>query len=106
MGIWPAYADVATVASRDMYGVEVVITPQATGVPETIQMPFDRRWIEAGSAADSPGSDLASVLDVRLLDMTVAPAQDDPLTVNGIAYVIDDVQATGNGDAKLFLKRA
>jgi hypothetical protein len=101
---WAAYADAANVTVRDFYGVAVVYTPKSTLVAESIRMPLDRRWIEAGSA-ESPGTDLASVLDIRLADLSVAPLQGDTLTVDSIGFRVEDVQTTGNGDAKLILKR-
>jgi len=85
-------ADLANVAARDTFGQSVSYTPAATGIAESITAPFDAAHEVMSLDAEQPISSTAPVIDVRLADLSVAPAQGDLCTVGGTDYEVTDVQ--------------
>ena len=100
---WDSIADLATVACRDLYGSTATYTPISTGVAETLVAVLDR----LPESVPVPGDDALSTqlprLDVRLADLTVAPARGDTVAVGGSTWEVHDVRLDGRGSALLGL---
>ena len=102
MSTWLELADMAIVASRDVFGVAATFTPVSTGVAETLVAVHDSAHLEL-SFSEHIQSASRPMVDVRIDDLTVTPIQGDAVTVAGVGFVISDVQLDGHGAAKLFL---
>jgi hypothetical protein len=102
MTAWLELADLAIEATRNVFGVEAVITPAATGIAETLTVIHDSSHTEL-TFAEHLQSASRPMIDIRLNDLTVTPLQGDVVVVDGTGYAITDVQPDGQGAAKLFL---
>lgn len=102
---WATLADRAITACRDLYGTSVTYTPVSTGVDESIAGILDESWESVDAGGEVPQNALLPVLDLRLADLSVAPAQGDSLVVDGVSYSVIDVQIDGQGGCKLPLHR-
>lgn len=100
---WDDMADVVNVAVRNTFGQAVTYTPQSTGVPESIVAPFDNAYDDVQIEGGTTQVATRPVLELRLADLSVAPAADDAVTVDGVDYEVTEVRLGGNGDAKAFL---
>lgn len=103
---WQGALTNMTAVVRDAFGRTVTYTPASTGTPETITAILDTRWMELAGAGDAPQSAQVTTLTVRTPDLSVYPAQGDTLTVGGVSYRVEDVQADGGLMPLLILGRA
>jgi hypothetical protein len=87
-------------------GRAVIYTPASTGVPETVQGMFrEAHEFEFANAQGVMETSVAPVVRIVEADLSVAMEQDDTLTVDGVAYAVDDVQTSGVGISLLLLSR-
>jgi len=104
---WLEVADQANraVTSPTAFGRTIAYTHTATGLTETITAPLDTVWVEV-SGGEGSQSGVATYLDVRLDDLTTAPAAGnapDTLVYGGTTYRVRDVKPDGDGMAELDL---
>lgn len=98
---WEALANATNVAVVAVFGEAVTYTPAATGVPETLQAPFDRAHERLEFAGELQTVVTRPVLDLKLDLLSVAPAVGDLFSVRGVAYQVREVQKNGHGAVKL-----
>ena len=67
---------------------------------------FDERGLEVSPEGGILVRTGNPQLGVRLSDLAKAPEQGDDVTVNGVAYLVTDVNPDGEGGALLDLRRA
>ncbi len=95
------------VTSDTTFGRAIAYTHTASGLTESITAPLDTVWLEY-SGGEGAQSGTATVLDVRLSDLSAAPVAGDPddadtLVYDGTSYRVKDVQTDGDGMAALEL---
>ena len=98
--------DLATVGTTGILGEPVSYTPQSTGVPEAISCKFTPLYEEMTIAGGIPHSAARPMIYVRHADLTVAPLQDDAVTVRSLIYQVTDVRPGGHGSSRVFLVRS
>lgn len=99
-------ADLAIRAVRDTFGEAVSYTPASTGVPESIVAPFDDLPVDLtlqGLSVEDSAS--GPKLDVRVADLSVAPARGDTCTIRGVDFEVVEAEPSSRGCCKLYLHR-
>jgi hypothetical protein len=99
---WLEMADALQDVTRETFGEVVVYTPVSTGVPETIEAPFDDKWQLVDIVGSQPVITTVPMLGVKLSDLSLPPRKDDTFTVRGTAYRVRKVELDGQGAARLF----
>jgi hypothetical protein len=99
---WTAVRDLPIVAARDHFGQATVYTPALTGVPASIEAPFDAAYEEVIVEDGVPITAQRPMLDLRLADLAARPLAGDTYTVAGQTYEVTDVQYDGHGSAKCY----
>ena len=107
-GSWLNLADLPIVAVRGTFsdGSDLIVytSTVALGGPYSIDAPFDAEFevVDLGTGI----AETRPVIDIRLADILPdVPAQDDKLTVRGVAYRVTSVEPGGHGSSKLLLAR-
>lgn len=103
---WGTLAAVATGTVRDTMRETALssYTPSSTGVPESIPVIYERAHEVFETDGEQAFSARLPMIDIVLSDLTVAPLQDDLVTVGAIDYRVTDVQYIESGlSARLLL---
>jgi len=103
---WATLADVTTKAVLRSFKTASAASyvPTATGVAESIDAIFDAAFETFDTDADQPMIVTRPMIDIRLADLSVAPAQGDAVTVSGVVYEVTEIQPQPSGlAARLFL---
>lgn len=101
---WATALDRMNKTIRSKFPSVAIHTP-IEGEPTEHDCVHDFMWVETsiGGAIQSSQKHTAWV---RILDLVTYPAQDDAYSIDGVDYVIIDVQADGSGGARLILNKA
>ena len=98
-------ADTAIRAVRGEFGEAVEYRPAAGGGPYSIVAPFDEAYQTVRLEGEVEVAATRPVLDVRLADLPVDPAEGDEVDVDGRTWTVEEVERDGRGSAKLYLHR-
>jgi hypothetical protein len=107
---WRGLADLCTKTVRGAIGLTATYTPAATGIPQSIKAPFSEAYFEL-ILEDAQASDTMreTNFDVRLEDLSAAPALGDTIEISrigeaaAVTLVVQDIRRGGQGTAKLVL---
>lgn len=99
-----ALASLAVNAVMLAFDTEIVYTPAGES-PVTFKAVFDEAYIEQTFDTDGTPVDATwPVIDVKLSDIPVDPAQDDTLTIGARSFQVKTIERGGQGlSSKLYL---